>query len=150
MAGGTGRPGGRLEGHSDPEARGVGPEVEEEGPLDSLGVDQGAGQAHHPFELSARTNQSQDTREQASRDQGQRGPGQGRAEGRNKSPVPREAPIQARQLGNGERGRGKAVPGYLRWFPVLMRGRTKLEAKRSWLDDVVSRDRDASYADFEN
>ena len=47
-------------------------EVEEDDSLDSLGVDQGAGQAHHPFELSVRVNHSQDTREQGSMDQGQR------------------------------------------------------------------------------
>ena len=64
--------------------------------LDSLGVDQGAGQAHHPFELSVRVNQRQDTREQATRDQGQRAQGQGRVEDGNQFPVPREAPLQAR------------------------------------------------------
>ena len=113
-------------------------EVEEDDFLDSLGVDQGAGQAHHPFELSARTNQSQDTREQASRDQGQRAPGQGREEDGNRSPVPREAPLQARQIGNGERGRREQQsPRYLRRFPRLTRGRMKLEAERSGLEDVV-------------
>ena len=110
-------------------------EVEEDDSLDSLGVDQGAGQAHHPFELSVSVNQSQDTREQASRDQEQRAPGQGRVEDGNK--FPREAPLQARQPGNRERGWEQAVPGYIRRFPVLMRGRTKLEDERSGLDEVV-------------
>ena len=112
-------------------------EVEEDDPLDSLVVNQGVGQAHHPFKLSVRVNQSQDTREQASRDQGQRAPGQGRVEDGNKFPVRREAPLQARPLGNGERRREQSVPGYLQRLPVLMRGRTKLEVKRSWLDNIV-------------
>ena len=45
------------------------------GPLE---VDQGMGPIPHPFELSVRTSQGQDTREQASRDQDQRAPGLGR------------------------------------------------------------------------
>ena len=50
----------------------------------------------------------------------------------------REAPLQARPLGNGERGiREQPPPGYLQRFPMLTRGRTKLEAERSGLDDVV-------------
>ena len=113
-------------------------EVEEVDSLDSLGVDQGTGQAPHLFELSVRTNQGQDTREQASRDQGQRAPGQGRGEDGNRFHVSMEAPLQARQLGNKERGRREQPPlGYLQRIPMLTRGRAKLEAERSGLDDVV-------------
>ena len=88
-------------------------EVEEDDSLDSLGVDQGAGQDIHPFELAIRENQSQDNREQARRDQGQQNLGRGGEEEGNRSPVPKEAPLQARQLKNGERGKEQAVPGYL-------------------------------------
>ena len=112
-------------------------EVEEEDSLDSLGVNQGAGQDLHPFELAVRENQSQDTREQARRYQGQYVFGRGGEEEGGGSPVLREAPLQARQREKGERGKEQAVPGYIRRFPVLMRGRTKLEAERSGLDDVV-------------
>ena len=115
MAGGTGRPGDGLRDTVIRKQQVLArlAEVEEDEPLNSLGADQGAGQAHHPFELSVRTNQSQDTREQVSRYQGQRAPGQGREEDGNRSPVSRETPLQARQLGNGETGREQAVPGYL-------------------------------------
>ena len=111
--------------------------MEEEDLLDSLGIDQREGQDLHPFELAFRENQSQDTREQARRDQGQQASGRGGEEEGDRSPVHREALLQPRQLENGERGKEQAVPGYLRRFPVLMRGRTKLEAERSGLDDVV-------------
>ena len=49
-----------------------------------------------------------------------------------------EAPTQARPLGRGERGeKDQPPPGYLRQFPMLTRGKTKMEAERSGLDDVV-------------
>ena len=49
-----------------------------------------------------------------------------------------EAPLLARQLGSGEReGRERPQQAYLHRFPMLTRGRSKLEAKRSGLDDVV-------------
>ena len=49
-----------------------------------------------------------------------------------------EAPLLARQLGSGEReGREQPQPAYLHRFPMLKRGRLKLEAERSGLDDVV-------------
>ena len=88
-------------------------EVEEEDSLDSLGVNQGAGQDLHPFELAVRENQSQDTREQARRDQDQQAPGRGGEQEGEGSPVPREAPLQARQLENVKRGKEQAVPDYL-------------------------------------
>ena len=79
--------------------------MEEEDLLDSLGINQREGQDLHPFELAVRENQSQDTREQARRDQDQQAPGRGGEQEGEGSPVPREAPLQARQLENGERGR---------------------------------------------
>ena len=113
-------------------------EVVEADSLGPLGIDQRTGQAPHPFEFSVRTNQGQDTREQTSRDQGQQAPGQGRGEDGSRFHVSMEAPLQARQLGNKERGRREQPPqGYLRLIPMLTRGRAKLEAERSGLDDVV-------------
>ena len=49
-----------------------------------------------------------------------------------------EAPLLARQLGSGEReGRERPQPAYLHRFPMLTRGRSKLEAERSGLDNVL-------------
>ena len=76
-------------------------EVAEADFLGPLGIDQGTDQAPHPFELSVRTNQGQDTREQASRDQGQRASGQGRAEDGNRSPSLGKHPSRQRKLGTG-------------------------------------------------
>ena len=83
--------------------------------------------------------QGQDSREQASWDEDQRVPGRDRGEYGNRLLNLREAPILARQLEGGEReGREQSWPAYLHKFPMLMRGISKLEAKRSGLDDVVA------------
>ena len=113
-------------------------EVAEADFLGPVGADRVAGQAPPHFDPSGRFNQGQDSREQASRDQDQRTPGQGRREDGNRLPSPMEAPLLARQPGSSERrGREQPQQAYLHKFPMLKRGRTKLEAKRSGLDDVV-------------
>ena len=113
-------------------------EVVEANLLGIVGADRGAGQAPPHLDPSGMFNQGQDVREQASRDQDQRALGQGRREDGNRLHSPMEAPLQARQLGSGERGgREQPPPAYLHRFPMLTRGRTKLETERSGLDDVV-------------
>ena len=113
-------------------------EVAEADFLGSVGADRVAGQAPPHFEPPGTFNQGQDSREQARRDQDQLTPGQGRREDGNRLPSPMEAPLLASHPGSGERGgREQPQPAYLHRFPMLKRGRTKLEAERSGLDDVV-------------
>ena len=65
-------------------------------------------------------------------------PGWDRGEDGNQVLNLREAPIPARKLGSTEReGREQSRPAYLHKFPMLRRGRSKLEVKRSGLDVVV-------------
>ena len=106
--------------------------------LGPVGADRVASQAPPHLDPSSRFNHGQYSREQASRDQDQRTPGQGRREDGNQLPSPIEAPLLASHTGSGERGgRDQPQPAFLRRFPMLKRGRTKLEAERSGLDDVV-------------
>ena len=115
-------------------------EVAEADFLGPVGADRVAGQAPPHFDPSGRFNQGQDSREQASRDQDQRTPGQGRREDGNRLHSPMEAPLLAGQPGSDERGgREQPQPAYLHKFSMLKRGRTKLEAERSGLEDVVER-----------
>ena len=113
-------------------------EVVEADLLGPVGVDLGAGQAPPHFDPSIRFNQGQDIREQTSKDQDRRAPGQSRRQDGNRRHSSLEAPFLARQLGSGEReGREQLQPAYLHRFPMLTRRRLKLEAERSGLDDVV-------------
>ena len=113
-------------------------EVAEANFLGPVGADRGAGQAPPKLDPSGRLNQGQDIREQASRDQDRQAPGQDRREDGNRLLSPMEAPLLARQLGSGEReGREQSQPAYLHRLPMLKRGRSKLEAEKSGLDDVI-------------
>ena len=95
-------------------------EVAEADFLGPLGADRGAVQAVPQLDHSGRLFQGQDSREQESRDQDQRVPGQDRREDENRLLIPREAPILARQLGSGEReGREQSQLAYLHRFPML-------------------------------
>ena len=63
---------------------------------------------------------------------------QGRGGDGNRPTGSLEAPTQVRPPGSGERGRwDQPPPGYSRQFPMLTRGRTKMEAESSGLDDVI-------------
>ena len=106
--------------------------------LGLIGTGQSAGQAPLHVNPSGRSNQGQGTRVQASRDQDQQTPGQGRGGDGNQPTGSLEAPTQARPPGSGERGRREQPPpGYSCRFPMLARGRTKMEAERSGLDNVI-------------
>ena len=113
-------------------------EVGEDDFLGPIGTGQSTGQAPLHFDPSGRSNQGQGTRVRASRDQDQQTPGQGRGGDGNQPTGSLEAPTQARPPGSGERGRREQPPpGYSCRFPMLARGRTKMEAERSGLDDVI-------------
>ena len=103
-----------------------------------VGTGQSTDQAPLHLGPSGWSNQGQGTRVQARRDQDQQTPGQGRGGDGNRPPGSLEAPTQARSLGSGERGgRDQPPPDHSRQFPMLTRGRTKMEAERSGLDDVI-------------
>ena len=113
-------------------------EVGEDDVPGPVGTGQSTDQAPLHFDLSSRSNQGQGTRVQASRDQDQQNPGKGRGGDGNRPTGSLEAPTQSRPPGRGEREeRNQPPPGYSRQFPVFTRGRTKIEAERSGLDNVI-------------
>ena len=77
-------------------------EVEEDDLLGPVGNGQSTDQAPLHFNHSGRSNQGQGTRVQASRDQDQQTPGQGRGGEGNRPPGSLEASTQARSLGRGD------------------------------------------------
>ena len=79
-------------------------EVVEDDFLGPVGTDRSTSQAPHHFDLSVRSSQGQGTRVQASRDQDQQTPGQGRGGDGNRPPGSLETPTQPRSLGSGEMG----------------------------------------------
>ena len=106
-------------------------EVEEADSLKTFRTSEGARQDALQLDSPNRLVQGQD--------QDQFVPRRDREEDRRRRSNLREAPIPARQLGSRERGgREQPRPGYLHKFPMLTRGRLKLEAERSGLDDMVA------------
>ena len=140
MDGGTRRPGGQLRDTviRKKEVLARLEEVEEYNFRSPVGTGQSTSQAPLHLGPVGRSNQGQGTRVQAGRDQGQQTPGQGRGGDGGRPHGSREAPTQARPRESGEMGRrDQPPPGYLRQFPMLTRGRTKMEAERSGLNDVI-------------
>ena len=84
--------------------------MEEMGEENFRNPGQTTGQSPLYFNPSGRFSQGQGTRVQASRDQDQQTPGQGRGGDGNRPPGSLEAPTQARPLGSGERGRRDQPP----------------------------------------
>ena len=91
----------------------------------------GSSTIHSLSELDIFTNSAPLRKAEARQRQGRGGDG-------NRPTGSLEAPTQARLPGSGERGRRDQPPlGYSRQFPMLTRGRKKMEAERSGLDNVI-------------